>query len=129
MGGRVLGVLVLVLSIMISGAVNASLTDGLIAYYPFNGNANDESGNGNHGTVYGATLTEDRFGNNNKAYLFTNNSYIDIGNSPDLNVIAIGDFSMSGWVSLDSIGGSWNSQCLQCFGTGSCRETERRGFH
>ena len=26
-------------------------TDGLIAYYPFNGNANDESGNGNHGTV------------------------------------------------------------------------------
>ena len=28
-------------------------TKGLIAYYPFNGNANDESGNGNHGVVYG----------------------------------------------------------------------------
>jgi len=27
------------------------LGNGLVAYYPFNGNANDESGNGNHGTV------------------------------------------------------------------------------
>jgi hypothetical protein len=32
-------------------------TNGLVAYYPFNGNANDESGNGNNGVVYGATLT------------------------------------------------------------------------
>jgi len=46
------------------------LSRGLVAYYPFNGNANDESGNGNHGTVYGATLTADRFGNPNKAYSF-----------------------------------------------------------
>jgi hypothetical protein len=30
-----------------------NLEEGLIAYYPFNGNANDESGNGNHGTEYG----------------------------------------------------------------------------
>jgi hypothetical protein len=42
----------------------------LVAYYPFNGNANDESGNGNNGTVYGATLTADRFGNPNSAYSF-----------------------------------------------------------
>jgi hypothetical protein len=40
-----------------------NLQQGLVAYYPFNGNANDESGNGNDGTVNGATLTEDRFGN------------------------------------------------------------------
>jgi hypothetical protein len=33
-----------------------SLTNGLIAYYPFNGNANDESGNGNHGTEGGNFL-------------------------------------------------------------------------
>jgi len=43
---------------------------GLVAYYPFNGNANDESGNGNNGTVNGATLTTDRFGNPNCAYSF-----------------------------------------------------------
>ncbi len=44
-------------------------SNGLVAWYPFNGNANDESGNGNHGTVNGATLTSDRVGNVNSAYL------------------------------------------------------------
>jgi hypothetical protein len=46
------------------------IQDGLVAYYPFNGNANDESWNGNNGTVTNATLTADRFGNINKAYSF-----------------------------------------------------------
>ncbi len=45
-------------------------TNGLVGWWPFNGNANDESGNGNNGTVNGATLTEDRFGNGNAAYGF-----------------------------------------------------------
>jgi hypothetical protein len=45
-------------------------TNGLVGWWPFNGNANDESGNGNNGTVNGATLTADRFGNSNKAYSF-----------------------------------------------------------
>ena len=44
--------------------------NGLVGWWPFNGNANDESGNGNHGTVNGATLTADRFGNANMAYSF-----------------------------------------------------------
>jgi len=44
--------------------------EGLLLYYPFNGSATDESGNGNHGTVIGATLTTDRFGNPNSAYDF-----------------------------------------------------------
>jgi uncharacterized protein (TIGR02145 family) len=45
-------------------------TNGLVGWWPFNGNANDESGNGNHGTVNGATLAADRFGNPGKAYSF-----------------------------------------------------------
>ena len=45
-------------------------TNGLVGYWPFSGNANDESGVGNNGTVNGATLTSDRFGNANKAYNF-----------------------------------------------------------
>ena len=45
-------------------------TNGLVGWWPFNGNANDESGNGNHGTVNGATLAADRFGNTGKAYAF-----------------------------------------------------------
>jgi hypothetical protein len=54
------------------------INSGLVAYYPFNGNANDESGNGNNGTVFGATLGLDRFGNTNNAYDFsgTANNYI-----------------------------------------------------
>jgi len=53
-------------------------TDDLVAWYPFNGNANDESGNGNNGTVNGATLTADRKGNANKAYSFDGvNDYIN----------------------------------------------------
>lgn len=50
---------------------NIDINTGLVAYYPFNGNANDESGNGNHGIVNGATLTTDRFGNSNKSYYFS----------------------------------------------------------
>ncbi len=45
-------------------------TNGLVGWWPFNGNANDASGNGNNGTVNGATLTADRFGNAGKAYSF-----------------------------------------------------------
>ncbi len=43
--------------------VDPSLWTGLVAYYPFNGNANDESGSGLHGTVLGGSLSTDRFGN------------------------------------------------------------------
>lgn len=45
-------------------------TDGLIGWWPFNGNANDESGNGNNGTANGASLTSDRNGQPNAAYTF-----------------------------------------------------------
>jgi hypothetical protein len=48
-------------------------SNGLVGWWPFNGNANDESGNGNNGTVNGATLTADRFGNSNASYYFANN--------------------------------------------------------
>ena len=51
-----------------AGQTKADLSDGLVAYYPFNGNANDESGNGNNGTIQGgATFSEDRYGNPNGA--------------------------------------------------------------
>lgn len=57
-------------------------SNGLIGWWPFNGNANDESGNGNNGTVNGAVLVNDRFGSNNNAYSFNgNNNYIRINNT------------------------------------------------
>jgi len=53
-----------------------NLDSGLVAYYPFNRNANDESGYGNNGSVFGATLTMDRFGNDSSAYYFDGDDYI-----------------------------------------------------
>jgi hypothetical protein len=65
-------------------------TDGLVAYYPFNGNANDESGNGNNGIVYGATLTVDRKGIINSAYRFNgSDNYIKYPLLSSSNVITI----------------------------------------
>jgi len=65
---------------------DSPLNNGLVAYYPFNGNANDESGNGNHGTNYGATITSDRFGNTNKAYYFDGNAEITVPHSTYFNI-------------------------------------------
>jgi hypothetical protein len=45
-------------------------SNGLVGYWGFNANTNDESGNNNHGTPTNVTLTTDRFGNSNSAYLF-----------------------------------------------------------
>jgi hypothetical protein len=96
---------ILVLSLLVLGLIgigNASLTDGLVAYYPFNGNANDESGNGNNGIVYGATLTADRFGNANRAYAFDgSSSYIDCGNS---NTLDVNNHTISAWVMINGSG-------------------------
>jgi len=50
------------------------LQDGLVAFYPLNGNANDVSGNGNNGVLANGTPTQDRFGNNNSAILFNGTS-------------------------------------------------------
>lgn len=64
----------------ISSIYAQDLKQGLVAYYPFNGNANDESGNGNNGSVYGATLTADKNGNKNSAYSFDGDGdYINCG--------------------------------------------------
>ena len=73
-------------------------TNGLIAYYPFNGNANDASGNAHNGTVTGATLTTDRFGNTNSSYNFTGTtSDITLANSQTL---VSGSFSVSAWCTI-----------------------------
>jgi hypothetical protein len=62
-----------------------SSVPSLVAHYPFTGNANDISSNANHGTVTGATLTADRFGNANSAYSFNGSgNYIEIPNSASL---------------------------------------------
>jgi hypothetical protein len=78
--------------------ISSSLKKCLVAYYPFQGNANDESGHGFHGTIYGNNLqlVPDRFGNANNAYLFNDNaSYIGIEGTP---FGFTNNFSISLWV-------------------------------
>lgn len=70
-----------------------NLNNGLVAYYPFNGNASDESGNGYNGVVNGATLTADRFGNPNSAYNFDGPS----GNAITTSLVPPNIFSISLW--------------------------------
>ncbi len=70
-------------------------TNGLVGWWPFTGNANDISGNGNHGTVNGATLTTDRFGNANQAYL-NNTSSGSISLNPSV-LDNLGAFNVSIW--------------------------------
>jgi len=68
-----------------------------LLYFPFNGNANDESGNGNNGTVIGATLTSDRFGNANKAYNFdgVNDRITTIFKPTNINSISVWFYAQS----------------------------------
>ena len=74
------------------------IDDGLVAYYPFNGNANDESGNGNHGTVNGATLAVDKNGTADSAYSFDGvDDYVDCGYDASLNP-GTGDISVVAWI-------------------------------
>jgi len=78
-----------------------SSTKSIIAYYPFNGNANDESGFGNNGVVHGAFLTSDRFGRANSAYHFDGyNDYLEIPNAV-INDLPEGSFSA--WIKLDEL--------------------------
>ncbi len=73
---RLLGTLTITCGLMVCGYSQTLLANGLVAYYPFNGNANDASGNGNNGIVAGAVLTTDRLNQPTNAYYFnaTNSS-------------------------------------------------------
>jgi hypothetical protein len=71
---------------------------GPLFYYPFNGNTNDESGNGNTCTNSGATLTTDRFGNANSAYEFDGStSFMEI-TPASIELKNMTDFSLSMWM-------------------------------
>jgi gliding motility-associated-like protein len=73
-----------------------NLQNGLVAYFPFCGNANDATGNGNNGIVKGARLTRDRFNNDLSAYEFSSSS--DNSITGVLNTPLGSLFTISFWV-------------------------------
>jgi hypothetical protein len=71
-------------------------TNGLVGWWPFNGNANDASGNGNNGAVNGAPLAEDRFGSANRAYALDGvNDFISVQHSSSF--VLNNQFTVSIW--------------------------------
>jgi hypothetical protein len=83
-------------------------SSGLVGWWPFNGNANDESGSGNNGVVTGATLATDRFGVSNKAYSFNGlNQSISVNHSASLNFS--NTYSIDYWVNNYNSTGGWYS--------------------
>jgi len=75
-----------------------AINQGLVAWYPFDGNASDMSGNGNHGTVYGATLGTDRHGEVGKAYSFDGvNDWIDLNKK-----LLEENFSLCFWAKIET---------------------------
>lgn len=90
--------------------VGYDFTKGLMAYYPFNADATDQSGNGNDGVVNGATLAADRFGNANSSYSFDGiNDFIQVNHSSSLE--HSGNITLSAWVLVDE------------FNSGSCQSS------
>ncbi len=88
--------------------LTGSLTNGLVAYYPFNGNYNDSVGGNNFTSIsLGVSFTTDRFGNSNNAVTFS--SYSDaIATQNNLNLTTGGPFTISIWCKPSSteVGGS-----------------------
>ena len=98
-------------------------SDGLVGYWGFNGNADDQSGNGNNGTVNGATLTTDRYGNIGKAYNFNGSSNIQVPNS---NSLQIGNqMTVSVWFTYSNLNNGVNYLLQKGSGYG-CTNT---GYH
>ena len=103
---------VMVLTCLSSSDLQAQIIDfesGLVAYFPFNGTADDKTGNGNNGIVNGATLTRDRYGSENSAYYFDGKkSSIRIPATSSIDLTSSHTFTISLWVKPRDI----NSGCI-----------------
>ncbi|OGJ86761.1 MAG: hypothetical protein A2268_13905 [Candidatus Raymondbacteria bacterium RifOxyA12_full_50_37] len=104
-----------------------NLRNGLIAYYAFSGSAIDSSVCGNHGTIHGATLTSDRFGNPSSAYLFDgSNDYISVLDTASLDLTT--ELTITAWVRADITPQAVGAPIV-CKGTGAGGETYSFDFY
>lgn len=101
-------------AITYKGTAQVDLQSGLIACYPFSGNAQDATGNGNHGTtVNGPLLVVDRFGNANSAYSFDGiNDYIRL----PLNNLKNENYTYSIWANVATLPTDGNNYAVWSIG-------------
>jgi len=82
--------------------VPAYLPYGLIAWFPFTGNALDSSGHGHNGTVHGTSMTSGRYGTPNTAFYFNGTSdyiYVPPGlPGADISTDIVSSLTISAWV-------------------------------
>ncbi len=102
----------LLLDSLKADSIKKLLNLDLVAYYPFNGNANDETGNNNDGIVFGAKLSNDRLSVLNQCYYFDGNSYIKLPSDSFKN----NNYSFSFWAYFDEIPEYGNMGALISFG-------------
>lgn len=102
--------LLLFLSLCVNTLMAQTINDSLLLYLPFNGNANDASGNGNNGVVHNATLTADRFNTPNSAYDFNGvDSYIEIPASSSLSrIYTSSEVTIAAWINIRNWYQGWN---------------------
>ena len=100
-------------------ALSAKLQRGLVGYWPFDGNADDKSGNRNNGIVHGVAPTEDRFGKANKAYRFNRGNFIEVPNSSPLQNIRK-DVTITAWVNPHE----WDNGFMSVMQKGNQRESQ-----
>jgi hypothetical protein len=95
------GILTLTCGLAVCGYSQSFLTNGLVAYYPFEGNANDLSTNVNNGTRHNAVLTTNRFGETAHAFQFNGtDAYVSAPNRSYLS-FPNGEFTISLWATVD----------------------------
>jgi hypothetical protein len=101
----------LIQSIKVSAVAKpGQLPEGLVAYYPLNGNANDASGNNYNGRIVGATPCQDRFGKANSAFSFNGvDNYISFESVP---LKQIDNCSLSAWINPVSIDQNSMAVCM-----------------
>ena len=87
-------------AILTLNGVNTGIWEGLVAFYPFNGNANDATGNGNDGVLNGGGFGTDRLGFTNSSLVLDSSlgQYVSVSNNMALNIT--NDITISAWVYL-----------------------------
>jgi hypothetical protein len=75
--------------------------NGLVAFYPFDGNANDISANQLHGTVQSATLAADRLGYKASCYEFNDLDRIVVNDAPALQISA--SITLAAWIKFNDL--------------------------
>jgi hypothetical protein len=89
-----------------------------VAFYPFDGNANDISGNNLHGTVSGAVLSPNRSGTANSAYLFDGqDDFISAGNPTQLQIT--NQMTLAAWIRLTATTGALRDIVTKLGSTGT----------